>query len=74
MAKDEAKTPLDTEVQASGDEHKAKELWQRFWDKRPDGMVIDEGEKVCVCVGGQAGIGALWGCTGTSATKSGATA
>ena len=25
----------------------AAELWRRFWDKRPDGMVIDKKEKVC---------------------------
>ena len=41
----EAKTPLETETR--GEEHKAAELWRRFWDKRPDGMVIDKKEKVC---------------------------
>ena len=29
-----------------GKEHKAAELWWRFWDKRPEGMVIDKKEKV----------------------------
>ena len=45
MADEEAKTPLETETQ--GEEHKAAQLWRRFWDKRPDGMVIDKNEKVC---------------------------
>ena len=43
VADEEAKTPLETGIQ--GEEHKAAEL--RFWDKRPDGLVIDKKEKVC---------------------------
>ena len=43
VADEEANTPLETEMQ--GEEHKAAELWRRFWDKRPDGMVIDKNEK-----------------------------
>ena len=45
VADEEAKSPLETKRQ--GEEHKAAELWRRFWDKRPDGMVIDKKEKVC---------------------------
>ena len=45
MAEDEAKTPLETEVR--GEEHRREELERRFWDKRPDGMVIDKEEKGC---------------------------
>ena len=45
VADEEAKIPLETETQ--GEEHKAAEHWLRFWDKRPDGMVIDKKEKVC---------------------------
>ena len=36
VADQEAKTPLETGTQ--GEEHKAAELWRRFWNKRPDGM------------------------------------
>ena len=27
--------------------HKEEELKRRFWDKRPDGMVLDKEDKVC---------------------------
>ena len=45
VADDEANTPLETEV--LGEEHRREELERRFWDKRPDGMVLDKEEKVC---------------------------
>ena len=45
VADEEAKRSLETGTQ--GEEHKAAELWRRFWDRRPDGMVIDNKEKVC---------------------------
>ena len=45
VADEEAEAPLETGTQ--GEEHKAAELWRRFWDKRPDGMVIDKKDKVC---------------------------
>ena len=44
VAEDEAKTPLEVEVQGAG--HKEEDLKQRFWDKRPDGMVLDKENKV----------------------------
>ena len=45
VAEDEAKTPLEMEVQ--GAVHREEELKRRFWDKRPDGMVFDKEDKVC---------------------------
>jgi hypothetical protein len=45
MAEDEVKTPLEMEMR--GEEHREEELLRRFWDKRPDGMVLDKEEKVC---------------------------
>ena len=45
MAADEAKTPLEVEVQGTG--HEEEEFKRRFWDKRPDGMVLDKEGKVC---------------------------
>jgi hypothetical protein len=34
-----------------GDERKEEELWRRFGDKMPDGMVIDNEQKVCADIG-----------------------
>ena len=45
VAEDEAKTQLEMEMR--GAVHREEESWQRFWDKRPDGMVLDKEEKVC---------------------------
>ena len=45
VAEDEAKTPWEMEVR--GEEHREEELGRRFWDKRPDGMVLDKEEKLC---------------------------
>ena len=45
VAAGEAKTPLEVEMQ--GAEHEEEELKRRFWDKRPDGMVLDKEDKVC---------------------------
>ena len=45
MAAEEAKTPL--EVRKQGAEHDEEEgLKRRFWDKRPDGMVMDKEDKI----------------------------
>ena len=45
VAEDEAKIPLEIEVQ--GAVHREEELKRRFWDKRPDVMVLDKEDKVC---------------------------
>ena len=71
VAEDEAKTPLEMEVR--GEEHREEELERRFWDKRPDGMVLDTEEKVCYVLEFKRAL-EHFGCTGTSATKSGTTA
>ena len=39
VIEDEAKTTLEMEVR--WEEHREEELWRRFWDKRPDGMVLE---------------------------------
>ena len=45
VAAEEANTPLAVEMQ--GAEHDEEdELKRRFWDKRPDGMVIDQEDKI----------------------------
>ena len=45
VAEKEAKTRLEQEVQ--GGEHTVTKLEERFWDKRPDGIVMDRGVKAC---------------------------
>jgi hypothetical protein len=57
MTDEEAKTPLERKVQ--WEEHTTTELWQRFKDKQPDGMVIDKKKRVCYFYF-QAGDAALW--------------
>ena len=49
VAAEEAKTPLEVGMQ--GAEHdEEEELKRRFWDKRPDGMVLDKGDKSCYAI------------------------
>ena len=49
VAEEEAKTPLEGEMQ--GAEHdEEEELKRRFWDKRPDGMVLDKKDKTCYVI------------------------
>ena len=49
VAAEEAKTPLEVEMQ--GVEHDVEEeLKRRFWDKRPDGMVLDKEDKICYII------------------------
>ena len=45
VADEEAKPPLKNKVQV--EVHRAANQRQRFWEKRPVGMVIDKEEKVC---------------------------
>ena len=48
-AEEEANTPLEGEMQ--GAEHdEEEELKRRFWDKRPDGMVLDKKDKTCYVI------------------------
>lgn len=48
VPEEEAKAPKEEQVQ--GREHRVAKPWQKFWDKRSDGIVtgmaIDEGEKI----------------------------
>ena len=30
-----------------GEDHRVTKIWRRFWDMRPDGMVIGRGDEVC---------------------------
>ena len=49
VAAEEAKTPLEVGMQ--GAEHdEEEELKRRFWDKRPDGMVLDKEDKICYVI------------------------
>ena len=49
MASEEAKTPLEVEMQ--GAEHdEEEELKRKFWDKRPDGMVLDKEDTICYVI------------------------
>jgi hypothetical protein len=49
VAAEEVKTPLEVEMQ--GVEHDVEEeLKRRFWDKRPDGMVLDKEDKICYVI------------------------
>ena len=45
VAENEAKTPLQMKVR--GEEHRKEGFQRRFWDKQPDGMVLDKEAKVC---------------------------
>ena len=48
VAAEEAKTPLEVEMQ--GAEHEEEEFKRRFWDKGPDGMVLDKEDKICYLI------------------------
>ena len=47
VAEDEASTPLESGAKVQAAVHREDELKRRFWDKRPDGMVLDKENKVC---------------------------
>ena len=73
MAEEEAKTPLEVEMQ--GAEHdEEEELKRRFWDKRPDGMVLDKEDKVCYVIKFKRAFERYGGAQGKNAAKSRTTA
>ena len=47
VAEDEANTPLESGAKVQAAVHREDELKRRFWDKRPDGMVLDKENKIC---------------------------
>ena len=47
VAEDEANTPLESGAMVQAAVHREDELKRRFWDKRPDGMVLDKENKIC---------------------------
>ena len=48
VAAEEAKTLVEVDMQ--GAEYEEEELKRRFWDNRPDDMVLDKEDKVCYVV------------------------
>ena len=50
MAEDEANTPLELGAKVQEAVHKEDELKRRFWDKRPDGMVLYKEDEVCYAI------------------------
>ena len=47
VAEDEANTPLELGAKVQAAVHREDELKRRFWDKRPDGMVLGKENKIC---------------------------
>ena len=60
VAAEEAKTPLEVGMQ--GAEHdEEEELKRRFWDKRPDGMVLDKEDKIFYVIEFKSGLLSVMG-------------